>query len=135
VLGFQCVPGQGSDAYVVDLPPLASDGFVQSFVIVLVGGGRGDGDTEAGALLLPPSLHGLDAAEFAWRLSTGDAVAVVTGDINAIQVVAEPSPLLLFAIAMGAAAARHQRRGRLHAAHRCRLLRLSAWIRSALQCA
>jgi hypothetical protein len=103
VLGFECAPGEGRDAYVVDLPPLAGDGFVQSFVVALVGGiALGDTDVPS---LLPPPLDTLDSAAFAWRFSTGDSVAVVTGVIDAIAAVPEPSSLLLIVIATVASAA------------------------------
>lgn len=98
VLGFQCVPGQGSDAYVVEFPALVSDGFAQSFTIVLVGGG---GDS-----VLPPPLDSFETAEFLWRFSASDRTAVVEGSINAIGVIGEPSSLALCLIAMLVPAAR-----------------------------
>jgi hypothetical protein len=93
VFAFQCVPGQGSDAYVVEFPRLTSDGFVQSFVIALTGGASIDPSD-----VLPPSLDTFETTDFLWRFSDGENVAAVEGSVDAIGVIAEPSSLALLFI-------------------------------------
>jgi len=89
---FGCVPGQGGNAYMVKFPQLFSDGFTQSFVILL-----GGTDT-APTTVLPPPLASFETAEFLWQFSGGDDVAAVRGSINAIGIIAEPPSLVIFAV-------------------------------------
>ncbi len=95
ILAFQCVPGQGSDAYVVEYPELVSDGFAQTFVILLEGGTSIDGGDP-----LPPPLDTFASAEFLWSFSDGDNVATVEGSVDAMAPVPEPASLALFGTAL-----------------------------------
>jgi len=106
VSAFACVPGQGGDAYFIQLAGGSPAGVDFELVIGLSTSDDSvlGGDSEISPL--PPDLDLFENAWFRWLLTDGVRTSAMTGSVSSLRFVPEPSTLALVVIGLAFVARR-----------------------------
>jgi hypothetical protein len=101
IVGHDCVPGQGADAYLLTLPPNPNVLPLETFLMLLA-------TDEPGPLIqsetfgpIPPPLDSFSRAAFVWTFVADGDQATVDGRITSVAIVPQLSTLALVIAGLG----------------------------------
>ncbi len=96
---LECVPGEGGDAYVVELLSDPVEGVVSSVLLILATSDTSVINDDA-LPVLPPHIDRFEDRFFYWTLTHGTRTSELEGTITRLSPVSEPATLALFGLAL-----------------------------------